>query len=222
MADVIFIAVVAMLLLAGFALSRAARKPRVSEDAISAEDVKDLAGALKKVFMDVQAPKGELDASHPAAALMAAERVLIVPGEGMVESQAQLQVKQLAFLLEKRGALVRFMLHPEAGWTPGEVRALLDEVELPAGWIDAPSDEADAPSFDVCVAIGACDVINPALDGIDPINIADTPHLIVCNYNTRPGTSGVPNALYSRTDGITLLLGDAKDSLQLLLDGLEA
>ncbi|MCL1796141.1 MAG: NAD(P)(+) transhydrogenase (Re/Si-specific) subunit beta [Clostridia bacterium] len=220
MDEAVFI-VAAALLLAGIVLYQAERKRRASEDSISTEDVKDLAGALKKVFMDVQEPKKEPDASHPASALLSAERVLIVPGEGMVASQAQLQAKQLAFLLEKRGAYVRFLLHPEAGRAPGEVRSLLDEAELPSTRIDAPSPDVRASSYDVCVVIGACDIVNRALRSIDPVDIADVRHVIICNYNTRPGMSGLPNTLYGRTDGVTFLLGDAKDSLQLLLDGLE-
>jgi len=88
--------------------------------------------------------------------------------------------------------------------------------------MDAWAEGMDTPEANVCVVIGACDVINPAAVGINPMDVSNLEQVIVCNYNTRPGASGIPNPLYGRAAGITLLLGDAKDSLQLLLDGLEA
>ena len=41
--------------------------------------------------------------------------------------------------------------------------------------------------------------------------------VIVCNFDDKPGYAGVPNPLYTQPN-VTLLLGDAKDTLEQLLD----
>ncbi|MBR4767570.1 MAG: NAD(P)(+) transhydrogenase (Re/Si-specific) subunit beta, partial [Lachnospiraceae bacterium] len=38
------------------------------------------------------------------------------------------------------------------------------------------------------------------------------------NFDLKPGYAGVENPLYKRDHGLRILLGDAKDSLQTLID----
>ena len=79
---------------------------------------------------------------------------------------------------------------------------------------------------DVCVIVGANDVINPAANtaegtpiyGMPVLNVENARHLIICNYDLKPGYAGVENPLYTKKGGVTMMLGDAKDSLQRLLD----
>ena len=79
------------------------------------------------------------------------------------------------------------------------------------------------------VALGACDVVNPAANSAEgtpiygmPILEADSArHVIVCNMDTRPGYSGVDNPLYTRSN-TCLLMGDAVNTLQKMLDNLAA
>ncbi|MBR1719784.1 MAG: NAD(P)(+) transhydrogenase (Re/Si-specific) subunit beta, partial [Phocaeicola sp.] len=40
---------------------------------------------------------------------------------------------------------------------------------------------------------------------------------IICNFDLKPGYAGVENPLYSRKEGVYLLLGDAKESLNKLM-----
>ena len=41
--------------------------------------------------------------------------------------------------------------------------------------------------------------------------------IIICNYDLKPGYAGVENPLNHREEGVTLLLGDAKDTIENLI-----
>ena len=155
-----------------------------------------------------------------------ARKVIIVPGYGMALAQAQHEVKQLADKLAKQGAEVRFAIHPVAGRMPGHMNVLLAEANVP--YDDLFEMEAinnDFASTDLVVVIGANDVLNPAarnaegtpIYGMPVLNVDQAPHVIICNYDLKPGYAGVENPLYTREEGVALLTGDAKESLQKLL-----
>ena len=80
-------------------------------------------------------------------------------------------------------------------------------------------------STDLVIVIGANDVLNPAardaegtpIYGMPVLNVDQAPHVIICNYDLKPGYAGVENPLYTREEGVALLTGDAKESLQKLL-----
>jgi len=176
------------------------------------------------------APEGAPEPAQPdlpswQEALCGAEKAAIIPGYGMAVAQAQLQVKQLAELLESRGAEVRFGIHPVAGRMPGHMNVLLAEVDVPYDKL-CELDEINAflEQADLAVIVGANDVVNPAAMEAEgtpiygmPIIRADlAKNVLVCNYDTKPGYAGVDNSLYKR-DKVHLLLGDAKDSLAELI-----
>ena len=155
-----------------------------------------------------------------------ARKVFIVPGYGMALAQAQHEVKQLADKLAKQGAEVRFAIHPVAGRMPGHMNVLLAEANVP--YDDLFEMEAinnDFASTDLVIVIGANDVLNPAarnaegtpIYGMPVLNVDQAPHVIICNYDLKPGYAGVENPLYTREEGVALLTGDAKESLQKLL-----
>ena len=155
-----------------------------------------------------------------------ARKVIIVPGYGMALAQAQHEVKQLADKLAKQGAEVRFAIHPVAGRMPGHMNVLLAEANVPyEDLFEMEAINNDFASTDLVVVIGANDVLNPAardaegtpIYGMPVLNVDQAPHVIICNYDLKPGYAGVENPLYTREAGVALLTGDAKESLQKLL-----
>ena len=160
-----------------------------------------------------------------AGKLSSAKKVVIIPGYGMALAQAQAQVKQLGELLESQGKEVRYGIHPVAGRMPGHMNVLLAEVDVPYDKLYELDDiNAFLEDTDVAIIVGANDVVNPAAIELEdtpiygmPIIRADSAtHVLVCNYDTKPGYAGVDNSLYGM-DKVQLLLGDAKDSLAKLL-----
>lgn len=196
---------------------------------------------LGKTSISVKtAPVNSTTASEPAASeanevknpsqlLSEAKKVIIVPGYGMALAQAQELVKKLSDKLEANGADVQFAIHPVAGRMPGHMNVLLCEVDIPYDKLHE-MDEIN-PQFtdcDVAVVIGANDVINPAANtaqgtpiyGMPVLDVGKAKHLIICNYDLKPGYAGVENPLYSKKQGVALLLGDAKETLSGLLQNI--
>lgn len=154
-----------------------------------------------------------------------AKKVAIIPGYGMALAQAQLHVKQLAESLQAQGKEVKFGIHPVAGRMPGHMNVLLAEVDVSYDQLyDLDQINDFLADADLAIIIGANDVVNPAaieLEGTPiygmPIIRADqAKQVIVCNYDTKPGYAGVDNTLYAM-ERVNLLLGDAKDSVDKLL-----
>jgi NAD(P) transhydrogenase subunit beta len=150
-----------------------------------------------------------------------AERVVIVPGYGMAVSQAQHRVREIYDVLTKRGANVRFAVHPVAGRMPGHMNVLLAEAEIPyEALIEMDDINPDLPQTDVVLVVGANDVVNPAarhdpkspIYGM-PIIDADRAKFVVANKRSmNPGFAGIDNELYYG-DNTLMLFGDAKTAL---------
>jgi NAD(P) transhydrogenase subunit beta len=147
-----------------------------------------------------------------------ANLVVIVPGYGMAVAQAQHRVKELFDLLTKRGVDVRFAIHPVAGRMPGHMNVLLAESEIPYDKLVEMDDiNHDLPQADVCLVIGANDVVNPAArhDKSSPIfgmPIIDADKARTCfaiKRSMNPGFAGIENELYYG-DRTYMLFGDAK------------
>ena len=195
-------------------------------------DAKESLARLMEEMDQIVAPEAEgAKESSPGTSsytqwMKEARKVIIVPGYGMALAQAQHEVKQLADKLAKQGAEVRFAIHPVAGRMPGHMNVLLAEANVP--YDDLFEMEAinnDFASTDLVIVIGANDVLNPAarnaegtpIYGMPVLNVDQAPHVIICNYDLKPGYAGVENPLYIREEGVALLTGDAKESLQKLL-----
>jgi NAD(P) transhydrogenase subunit beta len=174
--------------------------------------------------------KTEIEQTSTEDVLKNAKSVIIVPGYGMALAQAQHQVKMLANTFESKGAQVRYAIHPVAGRMPGHMNVLLAEADVSYEQLyemDAIND--DFKNTDLVVVIGANDVLNPAareaegtpIYGMPILNVDQAQNVIICNYDLNPGYAGVDNPLYKKS-GVTMMLGDAKDSLAKLLEQLSS
>ena len=201
-------------------------------DAIEAltKEVAGLRAQLAQGVSAAPAAEAKQEADSPAAVLSKAKNVIIVPGYGMALAQAQHAVKQLADKLEHRGANVRFAIHPVAGRMPGHMNVLLAEADIPYEKLyEMQAINDDFKNTDAVVVIGANDVLNPAANtaegtpiyGMPVLAVADAPEVIVCNYDLKPGYAGVENPLYTREKGVYLCLGDAKETLMNLIEGIK-
>ena len=150
-----------------------------------------------------------------------ADRVVIIPGYGMAVAQAQHRVHELYDLLTKRGIDVKFAIHPVAGRMPGHMNVLLAEAEIPYEALAEMDDiNPDMAQTDVCLVVGANDVVNPAarhdktspIFGMPIIDADKAKTVIAIKRSMNPGFAGIENELYY--DEKTLMaFGDAKQVL---------
>ena len=91
----------------------------------------------------------------------------------MAVAQAQHQVRELSEELGKPGVEVQFAIHPVAGRLPGHMNVLLAEANMPYDQlIEMEQINPSMDRVDVCLVIGANDVVNPAAreEKTSPIN----------------------------------------------------
>jgi NAD(P) transhydrogenase subunit beta len=166
-----------------------------------------------------------IQADEVALLLAYAQQVVIVPGYGMAVAQAQHQVAELSEALGEHGVEVRFAIHPVAGRMPGHMNVLLAEANVPYDQLCEM--EAINPTMDrvdVCLVIGANDVVNPAarenknspIYGMPIIDADRAKLVIVMKRSMAAGFAGIENHLFYK-DNTRMLFGDAKASLHALV-----
>lgn len=171
------------------------------------------------------AAKGEVKALKVEDAyliLEAARSVVFVPGYGLAVAQAQHMVRELGELLEKNGSDVRYAIHPVAGRMPGHMNILLAEANVPyEQLVEMDSINPTMETVDVCVVIGANDVVNPAarhdksspIYGMPIINTDKAKTVFVLKRSMATGFAGIENELFY-FDNTRMIFGDAKATLQ--------
>jgi len=157
--------------------------------------------------------------------LEAASSVVIVPGYGMAVAQAQHAVRELGEILEKNGAEVRYAIHPVAGRMPGHMNVLLAEANVLYEQL-AEMDDVNPimETVDICIVIGANDVVNPAareiesspIYGMPVINADKARTVIILKRSMAAGFAGVDNPLFVKENS-RMLFGDAKETVQQLV-----
>ncbi len=171
-----------------------------------------------------------IQADEAAMLLSYAQQVVIVPGYGMAVAQAQHQVRELSEELSERGVDVRFAIHPVAGRMPGHMNVLLAEAEVPYDQLcEMESVNLIMDRVDVCLVIGANDVVNPAardeksspIYGMPIIEVDRGRTVIVLKRSMAAGFAGIENQLFYKSN-TRMLFGDAKASLQALIAQLNA
>jgi len=188
---------------------------------------RSFANVMFGAFGQVQASSGAVQedrvvrsasAEEAAAILLAASKVVIVPGYGMAVAQAQHKVRELYDGLTKKGIDVRFAIHPVAGRMPGHMNVLLAEADVPYDKLIEMEDiNGDMSQTDVSLIIGANDVTNPAarsdtgspIYGMPIIDVDKSHTVMVIKRSMNPGFAGIDNPLYY-LDRTLMLFGDAK------------
>ncbi|HJO03034.1 MAG TPA: NAD(P)(+) transhydrogenase (Re/Si-specific) subunit beta [Acidobacteriota bacterium] len=157
--------------------------------------------------------------------LEASSSVVFVPGYGMAVAQAQHAVRELADMLEENGCEVRYAIHPVAGRMPGHMNVLLAEASVPYEQLVEPGDvNPKMETVDVCMVIGANDVVNPAarededspIYGMPIIDADRARTTFVLKRSLGAGYAGIGNPLFFK-ENTRMLLGDAKTSITALL-----
>ena len=157
--------------------------------------------------------------------LEAASSVLIVPGYGMAVAQAQHSVRELGELLEANGAEVKYAIHPVAGRMPGHMNVLLAEANVSYDVLVEPEDvNPIMETVDVCVVIGANDVVNPdakenegsPIYGMPIIETDRAKTVFVLKRSMASGFAGIQNPLFFKSN-TRMLFGDAKESVSNLV-----
>lgn len=183
-------------------------------------------GAVKKKSGD--ATKKEV---HPIniedahLILESAKSVVIVPGYGLAVAQAQHTVNELSKALENNGCDVKFAIHPVAGRMPGHMNVLLAEANIPYEQLmEMDQINPMMETVDVCIVIGANDVVNPAarhdksspIYGMPIINADKAKTVFVLKRSMATGFAGIENELFY-CDNTRMLFGDAKQSVQAIV-----
>ena len=162
------------------------------------------------------------DAYH---VLEAATSIMIVPGYGLAVAQAQHVVRELTEILEENGCDVEFAIHPVAGRMPGHMNVLLAEANISYDkLIEMDDANRKIDTIDVCIVVGANDVVNPdALDnetspiyGMPIIESHRARNVFVLKRSMNPGFAGIENPLFFN-ENTRMIFGDAKATIQGLI-----
>ena len=185
-------------------------------------------GAVKDTGVERNEVQGEvrpINIADTYLILEAATSVLIVPGYGMAVAQAQHSVRELGELLEANGAEVKYAIHPVAGRMPGHMNVLLAEANVSYDVLVEPEDvNPIMDTIDVCIVIGANDVVNPdakenersPIYGMPIIEVDKAKTAFVLKRSMATGFAGIKNPLFFKSN-TRMLFGDAKESVSSLV-----
>ena len=185
-------------------------------------------GAVKDIEVGRKKEQGEakpVNITDTYLVLEAASSVLIIPGYGMAVAQAQHSVRELGELLEANGTTVKYAIHPVAGRMPGHMNVLLAEANVSYDDLVEPDDvNPIMDTIDVCIVIGANDVVNPdakenegsPIYGMPIIEVDRSKTIFVLKRSMASGFAGIQNPLFFKSN-VRMLFGDAKESVSSLI-----
>jgi NAD(P) transhydrogenase subunit beta len=199
---------------------------------------RSLPNVLFAKFQAADAPKGDdvyagkvksTSAEEIAMLFDSAQRVVVVPGYGMAVSQAQHAVRDLANLLEAKGISVEYAIHPVAGRMPGHMNVLLAEANIDYDkLIEMDAINPTMETVDVCIVIGANDVVNPVardpksiIAGMPIIDVDRARTVVVVKRSLSPGFAGIPNPLFA-ADNTLMFFADGKKAVMDIIAAVKA
>ena len=167
----------------------------------------------------------EISLSDAAVIMSYANKVMIVPGYGLAVAQAQHACHELEKLLEGKGVIVKYAIHPVAGRMPGHMNVLLAEADVSYEKLqEMEQANEEFSTTDVVLVLGANDVVNPAaksdpaspIYGMPILDVELAKNIIVNKRSMKPGYAGIENDLFFRPK-TSMLFGDAKKVIQDLI-----
>lgn len=182
---------------------------------------KAVAGGVAKTGGDYK----EITITDAATVMAYAGKVMIVPGYGLAVAQAQHACHELEKILTDRGVEVKYAIHPVAGRMPGHMNVLLAESDVAYEKLEEMEQaNAEFPTTDVVLVLGANDVVNPAaktdpaspIYGMPVLDVEEAKLVIVNKRSMKPGYAGIENDLFFQPK-TSMLFGDAKKVLQDLI-----
>jgi NAD(P) transhydrogenase subunit beta len=181
--------------------------------------------ASKKKKQKIRGEVKSISAGDTYILLEAARSIVVIPGYGMAVAQAQHTVHELGQILEANGTHLQYAIHPVAGRMPGHMNVLLAEANVPyEQLVEMDAINPVMQTVDVCLIIGANDIVNPAaaddpsspIHGMPIIEAHRAKTVIVMKRSMASGFAGIENALFFR-ENTRMLFGDARQTLQTLV-----
>ncbi|KAL0236475.1 hypothetical protein GEMRC1_003057 [Eukaryota sp. GEM-RC1] len=178
-----------------------------------------------------KAEKERIQSSNPqevADLLSRAKKVLIVPGYGLAVSRGQFACVAVAETLVQRGIKVSFVTHPVAGRMPGHMSVILGEAKVPWSQIEDVEDVNKVmETYDVAIAIGSNDIVNPAaIDDVDSpiygmpiVEVHRAKTVVMIKRSLSFGYAKIDNPLWYK-ENCKMLFSDAKESMENILAAL--
>lgn len=172
----------------------------------------------------------EVQATDVAIMMKYAQKVVIVPGYGLAVAQAQHVCHELESLLESEGVDVKYAIHPVAGRMPGHMNVLLAESNVSYDkLIEMEHINPEFSTTDTVLVVGANDVVNPAaktdpaspIYGMPILDVDQSKQIVVLKRSMKAGYAGIDNELFFNPK-CGMLFGDAKESLQKLVNEIKA
>jgi H+-translocating NAD(P) transhydrogenase subunit beta len=176
-----------------------------------------LAGSADEMYANVRSTSAE----DIAMLLDGAQRVVFVPGYGMAVAQAQHAVRDLGRLIEERGGVVEYAIHPVAGRMPGHMNVLLAEADVDYEQLkEMDQINPTMETVDVAIVLGANDVVNPLartdpkcpIAGMPIIDVDKARTVIVVKRSLSPGFAGIPNPLFAM-DNTLMYFSDGQKAI---------
>jgi NAD(P) transhydrogenase subunit beta len=143
----------------------------------------------------------------------------------MAVAQAQHALREMVDTLKKNDIKVSYAIHPVAGRMPGHMNVLLAEANVSYDVLVEPEDvNPIMETVDVCIVIGANDVVNPdakdnessPIYGMPIIEVDNAKTVFVSKRSMASGFAGIQNPLFFKSN-TRMLFGDAKETVSTLV-----